>query len=77
MTQAQVRRIELAGIQLRPGNQGHGIGTAIIRELHSEAAHNHVPTATELPLAGLRRSPGFCRGGRTAYGLVSRCVYLA
>lgn len=42
-TRAQVRRIELAGIQLRPGSQCHGIGTAIIRELQGEAARARVP----------------------------------
>ena len=42
-TQAQVCRIELAGLQLRPSSQGHGIGTAIIRELQGEAARDQVP----------------------------------
>lgn len=41
--EAQVRRIELAGIQLRPGSQGHGIGTSIIRKLQREAARHDVP----------------------------------
>lgn len=40
---AQSRRIELAGMQLRPGSQGRGIGTAIIRELQSEAVRHGVP----------------------------------
>ena len=40
---AQVRRIELAGLQLRPGSQGHGIGTAVIRGLQDEAARHRVP----------------------------------
>lgn len=40
---AQSRRIELAGMQLRPGRQGRGIGTAIIRELQSEAVRHGVP----------------------------------
>ncbi len=39
----QVRRVELAGIQLRPASQGHGVGTAIIRQLQDEAAYNQVP----------------------------------
>ena len=40
---AQVGRIELAGIQLRSGSQGHGIGTAIVRELQREATRDHAP----------------------------------
>ena len=42
-TRTQVSRIELAGIQLRPSSQRHGIGTAIIRELQGEAARDQVP----------------------------------
>lgn len=36
-------RIQLAGIQLIPRMQGRGIGTAIIRDLQSEAEREGVP----------------------------------
>lgn len=39
----QTRRIELAGIQLRPAWQGRGIGTAIIRGLQGEARREGIP----------------------------------
>jgi ribosomal protein S18 acetylase RimI-like enzyme len=39
----QSRRIELAGIQLRPAWQRRGIGTAVIRELQEEAAGAQIP----------------------------------
>ena len=45
---ATVGSIELAGIQLLPGFQRHGIGTAIIEDLKAQAAVLGVPVVLDV-----------------------------
>lgn len=41
-------RIEIAGIQVLPARQGHGIGTAVIRNVLDRAEHERVPVVLDV-----------------------------